>query len=830
MQKLFKVEWNTEESGLIFKSKIGQPSCTWSTRNLIAFTTGYMASNNIGRPCLSSIFIHVMCPETPWEVYHMKTDYNYPIEHLQWDKSSTRLLAIDTNGSCKVFAMHKNMVNCWHAVHGVNFENRAVCISWLDPGPRIIFDAKASHANLLEKFQRRYVKSCLTDIAGLKSDGFIVVTDAGMAAVVLCEKGRKTLKVQKVRLLTSQCRVLKGDICFREDGRVSVILATDRQIVEFFVLSLRLSSSRIDISIEISPCIVPHLISDDEYMTYHISCVKFSNEKNLDKILICTENGSMTCLKCFELKIENATLQPVLQRMAQAPKMTNVKEWVCSKSVMIRGRISCLTLSRMVSSGHSSSDFPICPSLLLAMKEDMLVTISSNLADIKTTMVSVQGESINALVYSPNDTCALSITENGNLALFYVHPLSGVAENLSIKACVNLFEYCLITGNTPWDVTVFAARHGEKFLEQCSHSVRNNLTSQPSMTQERISALHAQIQAMIYKGLDGLYFGTNESYFFLMLKAIYCFIHSTMNSMSLEKESQIILKIKSTCSRVLDPDLSRVLQVIDAKDISLDSHLISAMQHLTQWVANYSIHICSMVLVSLKMGNSKQTLSVVSTHGLKMLREILCMVYLWGQSCPGWQPHFLELGQPSDIISQIFKLVSKLCLKLMQSDYSKDVISEDEVPMRAHAMMYQSPNISDPKCGAISQCIYQGSDFDEYVFSSEEDTLSSGKKCTMTQPLEQGHSFCTVSNKFFFDTINHFQTSLMKGETLKQCIQCATLTLSITNPDRSLLGSWKEQWNGVCYCGGFWRALDASTEMANHATKDGITTIEVKSE
>ena len=827
MQKLFSIEWNASVSELHFLSKIGQPSCTWSTRNLIAFTTGYTASKDDGKPYMPSIFIHICCPEYPWEVFHIKTDFNCAIEHLHWDRSSTRLLAIDSNGSCRIFAMHMRMVNCWRVVHAVDFDNRVVCASWFDPGPRILFDAKASHANLLEKFPKRYIRSCLTDIAGLRSDGFIVVTETASAAVVHIKDG---LQVQKASLLTSRCRVLLGDISFREDGKIFIILATDRQIVEFFVLNLRLISNKVDISVEISPCIVPHLISDDEYMTYHISCVKFCNENDVERILVCTESGSMTYLKQFELKIEKVTLQAVLQRMAQAPKLINVKDWVCSKSVSVRGRIASLALSRVMSSGQPLGDVPFYSSTLLATKEDMLVTVSANLADINASTVSMHGESIVALTYSPNDTCVLSLTEDGNLAIFQACSLAGLAESISIKVVVNLFEYCLITGKSSWDVTIFAARHGEKFLEQCSHYLRTNLTNQPSMTQERMSAVYSQIQAMIYKGLDGFYFGTNESYNFLMLKAIYCYFHSRMMTMPFEKGSKIAMKIKSTCNRVLDFDLSKVLQVIDAKDFVIGSSLLSTLQHLTQWVANYSIHICRLANASLKTGGSKQILLVLSTHGLKMLRELLCMIHLCSQSCPGWEPHFFELGSPSDIIAQIFKLVSKLSLKLMQSDYNKDVIHEDEIPMRAHALMYQNPYLNDPKCGAISQCINQTSDFDDYIFSSEDETTTSCKNYTMPQPLEQGYSYSTSSSRFFFDTLNHFQTALMKGETLKQCIQCSCLTLSITNADRSLIGSWKEQWNDICYCGGFWRALDARKELNYQITKQSISVIEVKSE
>lgn len=829
MKKLYKVEWDESESGLFFKMKIGRPSCSWSMKNMIAFTSGYTESSE-SRPCLSTISIHILCPEYPWEVYHIKTEFSCPVEHLMWDKSSTRLLAIDSNGNCKIFGMHKNMINCWQVIHEVNFENRVVCASWLDQGPRISFDAKAGHASLLEKFPKRYVKSCLADIAGLNKDGFIVITETGVATVILLEKGCKTLKVQKTNLFTSRCRVLLGDVCFKEDGKVYVILATDKRVLEFFILSLRLVSSKVDISMEISPCIVPHLISDEEYMTYKISCVKFSNEKNSEKILVCSESSSQTCLKSFELKIEKATLQPVLQRIAQTPKVMNVKEWVCSKSITIKGQILCVALSRMTNVGQYGGDIPLYPTILIATKDGNFVTVSSNLSETISPIPLLQNELTEALTYSPNDTCMLSVTENGNLAMFQSCSLNSLPESLSIKACINLFEYCLLTGSSPWDVTIFAARHGEKFLEQCCQHLRNNLTSQPSMTQDRMSASHALIQTEVYKGLDGFYFGTNESLNFLMLKAIYCFLHSTMNSVLAEKDSQILLKIKSTCNRMLDSDLAKVVQVIDAKDVSFDTALISPLQHLTQWIANYSVNICRLVLSSMKMGNIKQVLPIISIQGLKMLREMLCWIFLWGQSCPGWLPHFLEVGLPSDIITQIFKLVSKLCLKLIQGDHSKEVIKEDEIPMGAHAMMYQTLNSSDPRSGAISECLYQGNDFDYYCFSSEEETITSARKYTFPQPLQQGMPYSNTSDLIFFDALNHFQTSFMKGETLKQCIHCSCLTLSLTNPSRSLLASWKEQWEDICFCGGFWRALDPSKEISDLHIKEDITIIEIKSE
>ena len=824
MRKLFKVEWDSKDSGLQLKWQSGNPLCSWSTRNLVAFTTGHVESvESMSWRC--TIFVHIMCPEYPWEVYHIKVDVKDVIEHLLWDQSSTRLIVIDSTGSCKLFGMRKSFINCWEIIHEVCLDSKIVCASWLGPGSKHIFDAKAGHANLLEKFAKRLVKSTLADIAGLSRDGFIAVTETGIANVALLEKGTKVLKVQKAKLFANRCRILHGDIKFKEDGKVYVVLATDKRVVEFFVLSLRLVNMKVEIQVEISPCIIPHVISDEEYMTYHVSCVKFSNEVNADKVLVCTESGLVTCLKLFELKIEKASLQPVLQRMAQNPKVINVKEWMCSKSITLQGHISCMSLTRMISIVQSTSDIPLCPSMLFATKEGKLHIISSSLSNATNIEFSYQEERIMCLTYSPCDTCVLAVTDGGNVSVFQAVSFDSVADRVTLKTCVNLFEYCLVTGISSWGVAIIAAGLGDKYLEQCSQLLRSNLLGQPSMTQERMSASYTQIQAEIYKSLDGLYFGTVESYNFLMLKSIYCFFHSTINLQSADREAQLLLKLKTLCSRQLDIDLPKIIQILEVKDLQVNATLIASLQHQIQWIASYSMHVCRLVLATIKRANFKQVVSMLSIQGLKILRELLALIYIWGQSCPGWQPHFIEQSNPSDIINHLFKFVSKLCLKLMQNDISKDNMNEDDIPMRGHPFMYQVSPFYDPKCGTISQCKYQ--DCDYYTFSPEEETISSGKQFTFPHPMEQG-SVTILGRDYIFDAINLIQTSVMKGETLKQCIQCSCLTLSIADSSRTLQPSWKEQWIDACFCGGFWRALDIDKETDVVQSK-GASSAEVKS-
>lgn len=824
MRKLFKVEWNTEESGLQLKAQIGRPVSSWSTRNLVAFTTGHLESKQ-EKSWLSTIMVHIMNPEYPWEVYHIETGLKEPVEHLMWDRSGTRLLVIDGSGACRVFAMRKYMVNNWECTHEADVGNKVVCAAWLDAGVKNVFDAKAGPFNLLEKFPKRFGKSPLIDISGLSREGFILVTETGFAHCGVLESGEKEVQLQKTKLFASRCRVLRGDICFKDDGKVQIVLATNQRVVEYFVLVLKIVTSKVEILVEISPCIVPHKMSDEEYMTYQISCVRFSNEANMEKIIICTETAGVTTLKHFESKVEKASLQPVLQRMTQNPKVFPVKEWSSSKSVTVQGNVSCLALSRLSSVAQPvGGDLPIYPAMIIATDEGTLQKLPLNLSGPNKTTEYFQEESILCLTCSPSDTCILAVTDKGNIVVYQVSSFENTTETVAIKTCVNLFEYCLVTGHSSWDVTIACAAFGDRFTEQCNQFLRGNLKNQPAMTQERISRQYAQMQADIFKSLDGVYFGSLESFNVLMLKSIYTYLHAVVMVKSSDREAQILTKIKMICNGQVEIDLPKIMQLLDINNFMVNSSLVASVQNLIQWVASYSIHICKLVLSSDRGTTTKQPLSVLNIQGLKTLQEIITLIYVWGQKLPGWQPHFLELATPLDILNQVFELVSKLCMKFAQGDYTKDNINDEEIPMRSHPMMYKSLPLYDPKCGIISQCRFQTKDFDIYEFTSEEETISSARNYSFPHPLtEQVEMYSNSNGEFFFDGMNLMTSSLMKDETLKQCLQCSCVTLSIVNPGRVLQSSLKDQWSDTCFCGGFWRGLDIVKESSDHIKSESVS-------
>eukprot|EP00794_Sanderia_malayensis_P011934 gene11934-13170_t len=820
MQRIFKTVWDEEISGIILKERAFNATCAWSTRNLIAFTTGFMEAFEVDSSG-NHVLLHIACPENPNEVYHLETGLKEPIHHILWDRTSTRLLIIDICGNCKVFQMCNSMMNCWKCIHCVDIGSKIVCVSWLEREPKFVYDAKPGSVNMFEKFCKKISKPPLADIAGISKDGFVAVTETGIAQVAILNDGESLGKVSKTRLFINHPRVLLGDICFKDDGKVCIALATDQRVVEFCILTLRMQMARVEISFETSPCITPHTIGDDEYQTYQITNIRFSNESKLERLLICTETALTTCLKYFELKLTTATLQPVLQRRVQNPSQKMTKEWTCVKSSLLPTNITCIAISNVLCAGDVSTDSVFFPSIMLTTTQGMLHKLTAeNFTEVfSADLVDATCEAIQCLIFSPTDTCAFIITDKGNVMMLLASSFQNVNDATVIKLASSLFQYCITAGQSAWDVGVLLALQGDKVAEQCQALIRKDIASQSAMVEELTFISLANVQADIYKGLYGVYYGSLECRDVILLKWIYNYVHSAIMLMPSDRESQIAWKIKNVLGRQLEIELPKLMQLLEVKDIPFNAALISSLQHVMEWITSYAVRVCKMILLANSGGNSKPILSTLTISGLRILRELLVLMYTWGQALPCWQPHFLESGSPLDLLAQIFKVVSKLLQGRENNSTTMDsIVSIDEIPMRAHPQMYESLPLFDPKSGVLSQCQFlheHDNEFDVYTFDSQERTMRLAMNYSHPSPLAHETDIYRIKpGDVFYDAVNLITTTLMKGETLKQCVQCNCLTLSIVHQSRVLLSTWREQWVDGCFCGGLWKSLHPTREMA----------------
>ncbi|XP_068393545.1 mediator of RNA polymerase II transcription subunit 16 isoform X2 [Eschrichtius robustus] len=108
-------------------------ACTWSCRNLIAFTTDLRSDDqDLTR------MIHILDTEHPWDVHSIRSEHSEAITCLEWDQSGSRLLSADADGQIKCWSMADHLANSWESPMGSLVEgDPIVALSWLHNGVKL---------------------------------------------------------------------------------------------------------------------------------------------------------------------------------------------------------------------------------------------------------------------------------------------------------------------------------------------------------------------------------------------------------------------------------------------------------------------------------------------------------------------------------------------------------------------------------------------------------------------------------------------------------------------------------------------------------------------
>ncbi|XP_028351703.1 mediator of RNA polymerase II transcription subunit 16 [Physeter macrocephalus] len=108
-------------------------ACTWSCRNLIAFTTDLRSDDqDLTR------MIHILDTEHPWDVHSVCSEHSEAITCLEWDQSGSRLLSADADGQIKCWSMADHLANSWESPVGSLVEgDPIVALSWLHNGVKL---------------------------------------------------------------------------------------------------------------------------------------------------------------------------------------------------------------------------------------------------------------------------------------------------------------------------------------------------------------------------------------------------------------------------------------------------------------------------------------------------------------------------------------------------------------------------------------------------------------------------------------------------------------------------------------------------------------------
>lgn len=865
MDLIYNVVWSTAKP---LKSNLcGKVVVAWSCRNLIAFSTGYRklnASEGSNSSCTNEQNsrtqiingIHILDPDSPWDVCSFSSGHKELIQSLTWDGTASRLLSTDLVGVCKIWAMKDHMVNDWECVLTVDVGEgeRLVALSWIDTGIKNLFvlcgdDPQHSvmPKKLSDRFKTNQSKPPLVEIGGMRAkDGWVAISETGLICVTTI---KPEVQITRKCLAQVRTRVAVADLAFTSKGKV-IVVANDGELcsaVQFYRVSLSGGPDGCRILSDPLPCLFPHSHSEQDFSEYRVNNVQFLSKNSGEAILVCTTGKAGSCIKRWEMKKGKIHLHERFQQEMAAHLLSclpnySVYEWTIINTYKDHANIVSLCLPRLptpkIDFSPISNILTYPASILLVQYDDDRLQLLTSVgllpsASFRTPVVDtdvgtptkrarISGVSystgcLGAISYSPCCCCMVGLTMTGDLRMFKLHHLSDSVDHggLRLKRSLkDLLQYCLLTGWEWWDV-LMAAHLGTQTdtLDAVLRMLTDDFSMQDIPQQQIHGSRLRAIKASLFRCMKDGAGQAVDCYVRQLLMAIAATIRSLLRS-SLSAGDQL-----AKMSTISDVEVDKVIQALDAKELTLESTTLLSLFPLIQWLTDLALF----VVVAFTSHHNKETAPGVSlirdTSTLGTLREMLVLIRLWGQTTPGVLPSITPSADKNESLALLFKVFTKIWLLSRQasSDESEDRLAAEAAPLIPNSLFLPNMQIPNLNRGVSGKAVSGQIKPSLYQFGTQPVVHTARQ---IFHPFASAIFPMSADGSHTMDVVRRIFLDKSPETKLKQCTRCNCVSMVDGISDHAAAKAWEQRWVRACVCGGSWRRLSFKEQQSVPAAND----------
>ncbi|XP_065650567.1 uncharacterized protein LOC136078707 [Hydra vulgaris] len=786
------------------------PKCSWSSTNWILYAPNTCCKSNGSG--IDSVYI--FNPNTPDDVFTLKTNHQNYIEHIEWVKGTCKFITVDLDSICKIWSNERpnNFINSWECISEFNLGNGDMIIKLLVINNRNIFNwdlEKMFHKDFLKKFPQNIG-------IGLENNdiGLAAVTSTGVLHVAIVQEDiQEPPIIHKTKLVLYKSYVHSADMILNVNGKLFVAVHTDPNMIELFSVSMKIvSTSDISFATDVWPCLVPQLPSGN----FEIVCFRCLSINGTDKVLVNLQhpsNGSL--IQLFEVKKEPVKLHPRFPVQTQQ-NQTVADSCVCLYNIKFQQSKTLRLTTDVNFISKGISDISFMPMFLLTDSSSLQFysAYDSTRALYSSQFLELNTEVI-AAVLSPCQHGLFVFTKNGNGILYIVphfsnfdKPMTGI-DKLKIKYIVTMMQYSLIESFIPWALILSISileKHLIDQIRQCFLETMKDCDN--SIKQLMAGSTFHQLQLLIYFAKKD-YCSVLESTYSVIVCSIYTYISSLLKS---GKEQMLMDSIEKLCASTKDFEINKISQLIDLKDINLSLLTDSVHRPLIQWVIDYGVHFVRLILCKNHSAqNWKSIITYLDPTTMILLRRLLLLFYIMYQKHPQvlhMHAIFIAMANSIDVVSQLYKLSIKL-QQICEGDMNIDIVMND-LPFNSLPMMYLDIPSTYPSNGVLEQLTYSTSSqlmIEEFEACTTHPWFLLKQK-SFQNPLYVGISTVAGGLRQIYDGINFTPSSLMHGEVVKQCCVCGCISILVLNSSRICDLNWNAAWKKNCICGGYWKLVN----------------------
>uniref|UniRef100_A0A3Q3KKY9 Mediator of RNA polymerase II transcription subunit 16 n=1 Tax=Monopterus albus TaxID=43700 RepID=A0A3Q3KKY9_MONAL len=807
--------------------------CSWSCRNLVAFTTDL--KNDDDDKDVSHM-IHIIDTEHPWDVYSISSGHTEVISCLEWDQSGSRTLSADGDGQIKCWSMSDHLVNSWESILSSSLDgDPIVALSWLHNGVKLALHVNKSIVCpcFLLKFSRVKFSPSLTLFGGKPMEGWMAVTVSGLVTVSLLKPGGALLTASE-SLCRLRGRVALADIAFTGGGNI-VVAATDGSSsspVQFYKVVVSVVSEKCRIDTELLPSLFLRCTTDpmrrDKYPA--VTHLKFLTRENSEQVLLCASNQSGSIVECWSLRKEGLPVNNIFQHRSPVvgEKQPTILKWRILTTTNDLERVSAVALPKLPISISNTdlkvaSDTKFCPGLGLSLAfHDGSIQILHRLS--LHTMGVFYGSSSSSSAQRPGDESAIKrqrtggptlhfkalqfswtslalagVDNHGKLHMLRVSPSMGqvLEMNTTLRHLLFLLEYCMVTGYDWWDVLLHVQ---PTMVHNLVEKLHEEYMRQNQALQQVLATRIVAVKASLCKLSTATAARACDFHAKLLLIAISSTLKSLLRPHVLNTPDKSPGdRLTEICAKNTDTDIDKVMINLKTEEFVLDGPPLQSLQQLIQWVGDFVLYLLANLpnqgsMVRPGFGFMRDGAS------LGMLREMLVVIRIWGLLKPGCLPTFTAMSDNQDSMQLLFRLLTKLWLCSRDDGPPQDPDESliDECCLLPSQLLVPSMDWLPVNDGVIVKL--QGKQPLRLQFGKASSLPGGGS----TTPLEV---FTRSPGSQKMDNLRCVHMGVCPTEESKACTRCGCVTMLRSPNKTNAMKQWEQRWIKNCLCGGLWRRI-----------------------
>ncbi|RMX43772.1 hypothetical protein pdam_00019497 [Pocillopora damicornis] len=767
MDLIYDVVWSTSKP--VKSNPCGKVVVAWSCRNLIAFSTGYRKldlneehnpSGTNGQNKRSQVTngINILDPDCPWDVCSFSSGHEGLIQTLSWDGTGSRLLSTDLVGNY--------MVNDWECIRTIDVGEgeRLVAISWIDTGIKNLFSMSEDpqhsfmQKNLSDRFKTNRSKPPLVEIGGMRAkDGWVAISETGLICVTTI---KPEVQVTRKCLAQVRSRVAVADLAFSSKGKV-IVVANDGEpcsAVQFFRVSLSGGPGTDDCQIQSDPlpCLFPHSPTEPKnYPEYRVKNIQFLSKHSGEALLVCTTGPFGSCIKRWEMKKEVIQLHERFQLEITHPRGGNysVYEWKNVNTYDDSAKIVCLCLPRIPT---PKVDISPMSNLMTYPASFLMVQYDDDRLQMLNCVGLVPSGSFRTKMKPSADSDLGTAPKRARLSVASYN--TGCLGAICYSPCC----CCMVGVTMAGDIRLLKLHH----LGDSMAGIR----------------LKRSLSDLLHYCLL-----TGWEWWDVLMAA-----H---------------LGTPPEISSTLDLEVDKVLQVLDTKELTLDSTTALSMFPLIQWLTDLAMF----VVVAYTSQQNKESAPGVSlirdTSTLGTLREMLVLIRLWGQTTPAVLPSITPSADKNESLALLFKILTKIWLLSRQASSDEPDIHVDDrlaAPLIPNSMSLQNMQIGNLSRGVSGKAVSGPIRPSVYQFGSPP---VAHQYHQIFHPFASAIFPMPADGSHVMDIVRRVYLDKSPETKLKQCTRCNCVSLVEGISDHAAARAWDQRWMRACVCGGSWRKL-----------------------